>query len=72
MNNHNRLPRRQVSNNKNVGKIVSNNVGIITDTSGYITDDCYEVYNSKFQFSDFGAAGAAWLYRPVPQRELTT
>ena len=67
MNNHNRLPRRQVSNNKNVGKIVSNNVGIITDTSGYITDDCYEVYNSKFQFSDFfnkDIQPHSWINKP--------
>lgn len=65
--NYNKLPTRLVSKNKNTSKFNSDNIKLITDPYGYTTDDTYEVYNSKFQFSDFynkDVQPHSWISKP--------
>lgn len=65
--NQNKLPRRKISNNKNTGNIISNNLYVINNSNNIITDDCYEYYSSKFQFSDFynkDIQPHSWISKP--------
>lgn len=67
--NMNRLPKREVSNNKNLGKVDNSNVNfrLVTDRTKPITDANMYYYNSKFQFSDFynkDIQPSNWMFKP--------
>lgn len=67
--NINKLSRREVSKNKNLGKVDNSNINfnLITNSSNCVTDANVAYYNSKFQFSDFYNKDIQphnWIFKP--------
>lgn len=67
--NTNKLPRRAISNNKNLGKVDNSKVNFeLTGNPNIpLTDGCGTYYNSKFQFTDFfnkDIQPHSWINKP--------